>query len=133
MEKAARQIIIIEDDPVLRRGLRRIFSGENHRVFDFGDGKTARDQIRRCPPDLILCDYKLPDTNGLEILRWLKKNGKKTPFILITGYFKEEIADQARKNGAGEVLEKPLDLKLLKKVCRGFLGENIRARNATSF
>lgn len=113
-----RQIVIIEDDAVLRRGLKRVFVNEDFEVFDFENGKHAFEQINLATPDLILCDYKLPDTNGVEILKTLRLTDKLTPFFLMTGYFKDEISDQARKNGANEVLEKPLDINHLKESCR---------------
>lgn len=113
-----KQIVIIEDDAVLRRGLRRVFVKEDFEVFDFEDGKQGFEQISMATPDLILCDYKLPDTNGVEILKNLRKTDKQTPFFLMTGYFKDEVPNQATENGADEVLEKPLDINQLKESCR---------------
>ncbi len=118
MSKRKKQIVIIEDDAVLRRGLRRVFLKENFEVFDFEDGKHAFEQIELSTPDLILCDYKLPDTNGLEILKTFRKSDKKTPFLLMTGYYKEEISRSADQNGANVVLEKPLDVETLKSYCQ---------------
>lgn len=114
MSNRQKKIVIIEDDAVLRRGLRRVFIKENFEVFDFEDGKHAFEQIVLSKPDLILCDYKLPDTNGVEILIELRKTDKVTPFFLMTGYFREEISNQAKENGANRVLEKPLNLQQLK-------------------
>ena len=116
-----KQIVIIEDDAVLRRGLRRVFVKENFEVFDFENGKHAFEQINLTTPDLILCDYKLPDTNGVEILKEIRKTDKKTPFFLITGYFKDEISNEAKENGANEVLEKPINLQNLKSSCQKIL------------
>ncbi len=121
MEKVQKQIVIIEDDAVLRRGLKRIFTGENYEVFDFENGKNAFEQINRSKPDLILCDYKLPDTSGLEILKCVRKTDRNTPFFLMTGYYKEEISNTATAAGADEVFEKPLDLNMLKDFCRKIL------------
>jgi DNA-binding response OmpR family regulator len=121
MKTRRKQIVIIEDDAVLRRGLRRVFLKENYEVFAFEDGKHGFEQISSATPDLILCDYKLPDTNGVEVLKELRKTDKKTPFFLMTGYFKEEISTLATENGANEVLEKPLDLIKLKASCKNVL------------
>ncbi len=118
MNRQQKQIVIIEDDAVLRRGLRRVFVKEDFEVFDFEDGKQGFEQISLSKPDLILCDYKLPDTNGVEILKEIRKSDEKTPFFLMTGYYKEEISNLATANGANEVLEKPLDLIHLKGLCR---------------
>ena len=117
MSNRQKQIVIIEDDAVLRRGLKRVFIKEDFEVFDFEDGKHGFEQIKSATPDLILCDYKLPDTNGMEILRKLRKSDKKTPFFLMTGYYKDEVSAQATESGANEVLEKPLNLSHLKSLC----------------
>lgn len=117
MNRQQKQIVIIEDDAVLRRGLKRVFVKENFEVFDFEDGEHGFEQIKSATPDLILCDYKLPDTNGVELLKELRKSDKKTPFFLMTGYFKEEVSKEASANGADQVFEKPLDLNLLKSFC----------------
>lgn len=118
MRNRKKQIVIIEDDAVLRRGLRRVFLKEDFEVFAFEDGKQAFEQINSATPDLILCDYKLPDTNGVELLKQIRKTDKLTPFFLMTGYFKDEISSLATANGANEVLEKPLDIKVLKDFCK---------------
>lgn len=117
MKKHRKQIVIIEDDAVLRRGLRRVFLNEDFEVFDFEDGEHAFKQIKLSKPDLILCDYKLPDTNGIEILQKIRATDNQTPFFLMTGYFKKEISMAATANGANQIFEKPLDLISLKESC----------------
>ena len=64
MTADSKLIVIIEDDAVLRRGLRRAFVKENYRVASFADGSTVFENFRDEKPDLILCDYRLPDTDG---------------------------------------------------------------------
>ncbi len=118
MDNNQKQIVIIEDDAVLRRGLKRLFDNENYLVLDFGNAKSAIAQIQKVFPDIVLCDYKLPDLNGLEVLKFIRKSDQKTPFFLMTGYYKDDIFRSATANGANEVLEKPLDLKMLKSICR---------------
>ncbi len=118
MNTRQKQIVIIEDDAVLRRGLRRVFVKEDYEVFVFEDGKHGVEQISLATPDLILCDYKLPDTNGVEVLKSVRETDKSTPFFLMTGYYKDEVFNQATENGANEVLEKPLNLQDLKESCR---------------
>ena len=118
MTKNSIFIAIIEDDAVLRRGLRLAFVKDNYRVASFADGSTVFENFRDEKPDLILCDYQLPDTNGVEILKQFRKADKATPFFLMTGYYKDELAESAMRNGANEVIEKPLDLNVLIKSCR---------------
>jgi DNA-binding response OmpR family regulator len=116
--KNKKLIAIIEDDAVLRRGLKRFFTKESYFVIDFEDGEKAADEILLSKPDLILCDYKLPGANGVEVLKKLRANGIETPFLLMTGYFTDQVQDSARKNGVDGTLEKPIDLLLLKVSCQ---------------
>ncbi len=121
-----KQVVIIEDDAVLRRGLRRFFDKERYAVIDFENGEDAAIKLLRETPDLILCDYKLPGVNGLEILQALRHEGINTPFLLMTGYFSDEVRENAIKNGATQTLEKPIDLNLLKDSCQKLFKEEDR-------
>lgn len=113
-----RQIAIIEDDAVLRRGLRLVFSENNFEVLTFTDVTGVFECFTEKTPDIILCDYKLPSTNGIEILKMLRTNDQATLFFLMTGYYKEDLAQTAKENGANEVFEKPLDLEKLICSCQ---------------
>jgi len=111
-------VAIIEDDAVLRRGLRRFFKKEDCEVIDFENGLEASVALNYAKPDMIFCDYDLPDLNGLEILRAIRKDGKQTPFFLITGYYTEELSEKAEASGATDTFEKPIDLDTLRNCCR---------------
>jgi len=118
MTADSKLIVIIEDDAVLRRGLRRAFVKENYRVASFADGSTVFENFRDEKPDLILCDYRLPDTDGVEILKQLRRLDNRLPFFLMTGYYNDELAQTAKEIGANEVFEKPIDLEELIDSCR---------------
>ena len=118
MTADSKLIVIIEDDAVLRRGLRRAFVKENYRVASFADGSTVFENFRDEKPDLILCDYRLPDTDGVEILKQLRRLDNRLPFFLMTGYYNDELAQTAKEIGANEVFEKPIDLEGLIDSCR---------------
>lgn len=111
-------IAIIEDDAVLRRGLRRFFRKEDCEVIDFENGLEASVALAYAKPDMILCDYDLPGLSGLEILRGIRKAGKQTPFFLITGYYTEELSKKAESSGATATFEKPIDLETLRNCCQ---------------
>jgi len=113
-----KHIAIIEDDAVLRRGLKLVFSENDFEVRAFTDVTGVFEYFTEKAPDIILCDYKLPSTNGVEILKTLRTNDRATPFFLMTGYYKEDLALLAKENGANEVFEKPLDLEKLISSCQ---------------
>lgn len=117
MSSHGKNVMIIEDDAVLRRGLRRFFINEGFSSLDFGTGEEAFASLEASPPDLIFCDYKLPGANGLEIMRQIRESGIKSPFVMMSAYCSDELKIKALENGAVAVLEKPFDLEELRKFC----------------
>jgi CheY-like chemotaxis protein len=113
--------LIIEDDAVFRRGLARIFSAEEFEVTQVSDGEQALTLISHHPLDLIICDFRLPGINGVEVLSHAQQIKPRTPFLLLTAYYSEELMKEATAQGAVAVLEKPIELKLLRKRCTEIL------------
>ena len=118
MVACAKLIAIIEDDAVLRRGLKHFFEKQHCDVIDFEDGAEASKEIQNSKPDMIFCDFNLPGANGLEVLKTLRGAGNKIPFVLITGYYSDELAEDAKRNGATATLEKPFELEYLRRFVR---------------
>ena len=118
MKNNANRIAIIEDDPVLRRGLGMIFAEESFDVTTFADVLGVFESFAELMPDVVLCDYKLPSTNGIEVLKKIRKTHLRTPFFLMTGYYKDELANLAKENGANAVFEKPLNIEEVLDSCR---------------
>lgn len=69
---------------------------------------AAKDFIAEIEPDLILSDYRLQDGNGVELLEWMRANGYRTPFLIMTGYGEIPGAVEAVKKGATDYLPKPV-------------------------
>lgn len=122
MTSSRKHVLIIEDDAIQRRGLARLFREGDFDVTQLEDGRRAVDSIANQLPVLILCDYRLPGVDGLEILSLLVQKRIAIPFILITAHFSDELEKAAAERGAAAVLEKPIDLKQLRKLCRQLLG-----------
>ncbi len=118
MSENLKSIAIIEDDDVLRRGLRVVFAKHEFEVATFADGETVFENFAAKMPDVVLCDYKLPTTNGITILKEIRKTDRATPFFLMTGYYKPELAESAFEAGANEVFEKPLNMDALVEICK---------------
>ena len=99
-------ILIIDDEDKLRNLLSRIIRLEGYQVKEAPDLKSARKILDRESPDVILCDVKLPDGNGVDFVRELKSRHKAVEMILLTAY--GNIADgvQAMKNGAFDYITK---------------------------
>lgn len=99
-------VFIIDDEEKLRNLLSRIIKLEGFTVREAGDLKSAKKLLDKEVPDVVLCDVKLPDGNGVDFILELKKKYPLTEVILLTAY--GNIADgvQAMKNGAFDYITK---------------------------
>ena len=124
------RILIIEDEEPIRRVLVRILSEENrqYEITEAIDGKKGFDLLQKGTFDLVLCDIKMPNMDGIEVLQ--KANSKiiSTPFIMLTGHGNVETAVEAMKLGAYDFISKPPDLNRLLTAVRHAL-ENKSLRN----
>ncbi|WP_321473335.1 sigma-54 dependent transcriptional regulator [uncultured Paludibaculum sp.] len=102
------QILVVDDDPGFRRLLETILAGEGYHVDTAG---TVDEAIRICGRKqfhLVVSDLRLPDGDGLDVLRWSKEHMPATPVIMITGFGSVASAVEAMKLGAVDYLGKPL-------------------------
>ena len=124
------RILIIEDEEPIRRVLVRILSEEDrqYEIKEAIDGKKGFNILEKETFDLVLCDIKMPNMDGIEVLQ--KANSKKisTPFIMLTGHGNVETAVEAMKLGAYDFISKPPDLNRLLTAVRHAL-ENKSLRN----
>ena len=110
-------ILVIDDDPGFRKLLETILVKEGYRVET---GDSMADALRRGAArefDLVITDLKLPDGDGLAVLRWWTEHAPETPVIMITAYGTVASAVEAMKQGAVDYIGKPLsspdELRLL--------------------
>ena len=101
-------LLLVDDDPNTLASLSRAFRLAGHEATVCDNAGRALDLLRTESFDLILSDVVMPGKSGLELLEDLKKNGIKTPIVLISGQANIEIAVRATKLGALDFLEKPL-------------------------
>jgi two-component system, NtrC family, nitrogen regulation response regulator NtrX len=101
-------LLLVDDDPNTLASLSRAFRLAGHDATVCDNAGRALDLLRTENFDLILSDVVMPGKSGLELLEDLKKNGVKTPIVLISGQANIEMAVRATKLGALDFLEKPL-------------------------
>ncbi len=114
------KLLIIDDERGIRNALREILADEGHEVDVAENGKQGLEMAQAKAYDLIFSDIKMPEMDGMEVLKALKngendENGDatlngETPVVMITGHGDVETAVQALKTGAFDFLLKPLDL-----------------------
>ena len=93
------EILIVDDERVLREGLKAMLAGEGHRVRTARDGEDALRKISERAPDLVLLDVMMPKMNGFKTCEEIRKTDRMVPVIFLTA--KDSEADQVRGIGLG--------------------------------
>lgn len=99
-------ILIIDDDNSSRSLLKRIISIEGFKVIDCQDYKSAKQVLLKEEVNLIICDVRLPDANGVDLIKQLKTNFPQTEIVLLTAFGNIGDSVAAMKNGAFDYLIK---------------------------
>jgi DNA-binding NtrC family response regulator len=102
-------ILIVDDEALIRWSLRERLSQEGYRVIEAENGHAAMEALKE-PVDLVLLDYKLPDTDGLRLLKQIKQRDPDILVILLTAYASVETAVEVMKQGAYHYANKPFNL-----------------------
>ncbi|WP_300604749.1 sigma-54 dependent transcriptional regulator [Niabella sp.] len=100
------RVLIIDDEEKLRQLLSRIITLEGFEVFQTGDGRSGLKLLEKTGVDVVLCDVKLPDDNGVELVKKIKALAPQTEVILLTAYGNIPDGVQAIKNGAFDYITK---------------------------
>ncbi len=117
------KILIIEDEASIRRVLVRILSEENdtYKVDEAEDGKIGLDKIKAEDYDLVLCDIRMPNMDGEELLVEAKKIKPEIPIVMISGHGDLDTAVNTMRLGAYDYISKPPDLNRLLNTVRNAL------------
>ena len=104
-------ILVADDSPANLEVLEDILSVEGYAVVTATNGREALDEFKRCQPDLVLLDVKMPYLDGFEVCRLLKGNAETrlVPVVLVTGLSDTEDRVRGIESGADDLLRKPID------------------------
>jgi len=121
-------VFVIDDDPLIRNGVRSLIGSVGLRVLTFG---SALDFLRSTRPDAPAClvlDVRLPDLSGLDLQRELRESDIQIPIIFITGHGDIPMTVEAMKAGAVEFLTKPFRGQNLLEAVQGAIARDRAAR-----
>jgi len=107
-------ILIVDDDEVMRETLSDVLRKRGYEVFSVGSGNGALSMIKKSIIDLILLDMRLPDIDGLEVLKKIKEFDTEILVIMMTAYSDVQTAVSSMKSGAYDYINKPFELEELK-------------------
>lgn len=118
------KILVIDDERAIRNTLKEILEYEKYQVDLAENAAAALQHIKNNEYNIILCDIKMPDTDGLELLPQITEKQPDAPVVMISGHGNIDTAVEAIKKGAYDFIEKPLDLNRLLITIRNALDKS---------
>ncbi|MGH9368849.1 MAG: sigma-54-dependent transcriptional regulator, partial [Thermoanaerobaculia bacterium] len=124
------RLLIVDDEASLRDMLAFVFNKEGFEVRLASNFTEGLADALKSSPDVIICDIKMPDGNGLDLLRRVKEENARVPVIMITGHGSTADAVEAMKAGAVDYVNKPFDNdELVLKVRRAIGEQSLQQEN----
>ena len=107
------RILMVDDEAGVRGFLRKVLEDDGYEVIEAGDGKQALRRARSGHVDLVITDLVMPELEGIETIRALRREVPGVRIIAISGAFGGQYLAMAQKLGAAAVLNKPVNAELL--------------------
>lgn len=107
------RLLIVEDDTNTLTGLQELLSQDGYKVRGATFGEKAVEMFCAQPDDVVLCDYRLPDIDGLEVCSRLQQIKPEVKLIMITAYSSAEMTAKAKEIGIFKIINKPIALDKL--------------------
>ena len=122
-------VLIVEDEPSILRVLKKILYEEfKFKIYEASDGASAINLIIDKKFELILCDIKMPNKNGIDVLEFCTKTSPDVPVVMISGHGDLPTAVKAMRLGAYDYISKPPDLNHLFKTIKSALNKKHHTR-----
>jgi DNA-binding response OmpR family regulator len=116
------RVLIIEDEIKIARNITKVLDEEYSWAVDIStDGEDGRHMAMTNPYDLIILDLGLPKIDGIEILRYLRKNGRTTPVLILTARDDTQDIVQGLESGSDDYIVKPFDMRELMARCQALV------------
>lgn len=112
------QILLIDDEPAQVLSIKSFLKRRNYAVLSANSGQDGMSYVERGGIDLVLTDFRMPDMNGLEVVRSIRKFNPEIPVIVITAFSDTKDAVEVMKEGAFDYLAKPVDLDELETLVK---------------
>jgi two-component system response regulator (stage 0 sporulation protein F) len=116
-------LLIVDDQPGVRRLLFEMLGDEGYLVDMAGSGAEAIRKVSARIPALVLLDAKMPGMSGIETLEEIKKIAPDVPVVMMTAYGELELLAESKKHGSGYYIKKPFDLEEIRFLIKEILAE----------
>jgi CheY-like chemotaxis protein len=110
---ATRKVLVVDDDPVVRKSFDRVLSGKGYAVITAANGEEALKKLNEEKYDVVYTDIRMPGMSGLEVAEKVKARQPWTPVVIITGYGNDAAEARAKAAGVASFLHKPLSPELI--------------------
>ena len=107
------KVLIVDDDDHIRESLELYLKEKGYKVFNASNGNQAWFHVKHSKPKIVILDIRLPDMDGIELLRKIKTSNGEIQVIMITAFQDMETTIMAMKLGAFEYIHKPIDINEL--------------------
>ncbi len=124
------RLLLIEDDAVLRLGVKRQLEADGYRVDTAADGEDGLFQAREYPVDLAIIDLGLPKVNGLTVVQTLRSEGRTLPILILTARGSWQDKVKGLETGADDYLVKPFDYPELAARIKALLRRALKATSS---
>jgi DNA-binding NtrC family response regulator len=112
------RVLVVEDEALIRWALVETLAAAGHATIEAADKRSALQQLSH-NPDVILLDFRLPDSDDLELLSMLKARAPESAVVMMTAHFTPALTLSAIRRGAQRILHKPFEMHELPAIIDG--------------
>ena len=126
-----KKILLVDDDDDLREALsEQLVMTEDFDIFEADTGSSAMERVKEALYDLVILDVGLPDTDGRELCRLMRKQGVKSPILMLTGHYSDADTILGLDAGANDYVTKPFKFPVLLARIRAQLRQHEQSEDA---
>jgi len=112
------RILVVDDEPVIVAGAERVLNAEGYTAESALGGRAAINRIEQNSYDLVLTDLRMPDIDGISLIKWIRKSQPSTGIVIITAYPSQETMKETLDLGIIDYVLKPYTPEVLREVTR---------------
>jgi CheY-like chemotaxis protein len=124
---ALRKVLVVDDDPIVRKSFDRVLTGKGYAVITAASGEEALRRLNEEKFDLVYSDIRMPGISGLAVAENVRARRSWTPVVIITGYGTEAAEARAKAAGVSSFLHKPLSPDMIEISARDVLAASAAA------
>ncbi|MGD0562301.1 MAG: response regulator [Roseiarcus sp.] len=127
---ASRKVLVVDDDPVVRKSFDRVLTSKGYAVITAESGEEALRKLSQEKYDIVYTDIRMPGMSGLDVAEQVKARQPWTPVVIITGYGTEAAESRAKAAGVSSFMHKPLSPEMIEGSARDAMAAPAAAAEA---